>query len=117
MKSLFLNRNGEAILHRALFKDWLIKNICTIIEQKSKQAGGRVAYKIKIPVRALAEYVFSSGNIESGFKTSSSFAEGSRIHREVQKTYDELDQSEVFLKTDILYEDLHFSLRADVMGC
>jgi DNA excision repair protein ERCC-2 len=116
VKSLFLNRNGEAILHRALFKDWLTKNICTIIEQKSKQAGGRVAYKIKIPVRALAEYVFSSGSIESGFKTSSSFAEGSRIHREVQKTYDELDQSEVFLKTDILYEDLHFFIEGRCDG-
>ncbi|WP_157841633.1 hypothetical protein [Mesobacillus subterraneus] len=42
---------------------------------------------IKIPVRVLAEYVFKTGSIELGFKSASSFSEGSRIHREIQKTY------------------------------
>lgn len=65
-------------------------------------------YEVKIPVRALAEYVYSSGSIESGFRTATSFTEGSRIHREVQKTYQENDQSEVLLNTEIWYEDLHF---------
>jgi DNA excision repair protein ERCC-2 len=73
-------------------------------------------YEIKIPVRALAEYVYSSGSIESGFRTATSFTEGSRIHREVQKTYDENDQSEVFLKTDVLYEDLHFFIEGRCDG-
>ncbi|GAE45639.1 hypothetical protein JCM21738_2465 [Mesobacillus boroniphilus JCM 21738] len=52
--------------------------------------------QIKIPVRTLAEYVHRSGSIVSGFRTASSFTEGSRIHREVQNTYNEHDQSEVF---------------------
>lgn len=73
-------------------------------------------YEIKIPVRALAEYVYSSGSIESGFRTATSFTEGSRIHREVQKTYQEYDQREVLLKTEILYEDLHFYIEGRCDG-
>ncbi|WP_079509248.1 ATP-dependent DNA helicase [Mesobacillus jeotgali] len=71
---------------------------------------------IKIPVRSLAEYVYKSGSIESGFRTSSSFAEGSRIHREVQKSYQEMDQSEVFLKTEIYYDDLLFIIEGRCDG-
>ncbi|MEH7443915.1 ATP-dependent DNA helicase [Bacillus sp. JJ1122] len=71
---------------------------------------------IKIPVRALAEYVYRSGSIESGFRTATSFTEGSRIHREVQKTYHENDISEVFLKTDILYESLQFIIEGRCDG-
>lgn len=73
-------------------------------------------YEVKIPVRALAEYVYSSGSIESGFRTATSFTEGSRIHREVQKTYQENDQSEVLLNTEILYEDLHFYIEGRCDG-
>jgi DNA excision repair protein ERCC-2 len=73
-------------------------------------------YEVKIPVRALAEYVYSSGSIESGFRTATSFTEGSRIHREVQKTYQENDQSEVLLKTEILYEALHFYIEGRCDG-
>jgi DNA excision repair protein ERCC-2 len=73
-------------------------------------------YEIKIPVRALAEYVYSSGSIESGFRTATSFTEGSRIHREVQKTYQETDQSEVLLKTEISYDGLHFYIEGRCDG-
>ena len=71
---------------------------------------------MKIPVRTLAEYVYKSGSIVSGFRLSSSFTEGSRIHREVQKTYNEHDQSEVFLKTEIDYEDIHFIIEGRCDG-
>ena len=71
---------------------------------------------IKIPVRSLAEYVHKSGSIVSGFRTTSSFTEGSRIHREVQKTYSEHDQSEVFLKTEIEYEGLNFIIEGRCDG-
>jgi DNA excision repair protein ERCC-2 len=71
---------------------------------------------IKIPVRALAEYVHKSGSIVSGFRTTSSFTEGSRIHREVQKTYSEHDRSEVFLKTEIEYEGLNFIIEGRCDG-
>jgi DNA excision repair protein ERCC-2 len=71
---------------------------------------------IKIPVRSLAEYVHKSGSIVSGFRTTSSFTEGSRIHREVQKTYSEHDQSEVYLKTEIEYEGLNFIIEGRCDG-
>ena len=70
----------------------------------------------KIPVRTLAEYVYKSGSILSGFRSSSSFTEGTRIHREVQKTYNEHDQSEVFLKTEIDYEDICFIIEGRCDG-
>ena len=72
--------------------------------------------QIKIPVRTLAEYVHRSGSIVSGFRTASSFTEGSRIHREVQNTYNEQDQSEVFLKTKIEYEGLCFIIEGRCDG-
>ncbi|CAM4023043.1 helicase C-terminal domain-containing protein [Mesobacillus thioparans] len=71
---------------------------------------------IKIPVRMLAEYVYKTGSIESGFKTASSFTEGSRIHREIQKTYQEMDQSEVFLKTEIEFDNLLFIIEGRCDG-
>ncbi|WLR56918.1 helicase C-terminal domain-containing protein [Mesobacillus subterraneus] len=72
--------------------------------------------QVRIPVRTLAEYVYKSGSIVSGFRTTSSFTEGSRIHREVQKTYSEHDQSEVFLKTEIKYEGLIFNIEGRCDG-
>jgi DNA excision repair protein ERCC-2 len=71
---------------------------------------------VKIPVRTLAEYVYKNGSIASGFTSSTSFTEGSRIHREVQKTYSEQDQSEVFLKTEIEYENLFFIIEGRCDG-
>ncbi|MGV2938792.1 ATP-dependent DNA helicase [Mesobacillus sp. LC4] len=71
---------------------------------------------VKIPVRTLAEYVYKSGSIVSGFSSTSSFAEGSRIHREVQKTYNEQDQCEVYLKTEIECENLHFMIEGRCDG-
>ncbi|MBT2638224.1 ATP-dependent DNA helicase [Bacillus sp. ISL-39] len=71
---------------------------------------------MKISVRTLAEYVYKSGSIVSGFRTASSFTEGSRIHREVQKTYNEQDQSEVSLKTEIEYENLNFIIEGRCDG-
>ncbi len=72
--------------------------------------------EMKISVRTLAEYVYKSGSIVSGFRTASSFTEGSRIHREVQKAYNEQDLSEVYLKTEIEYEDLHFIIEGRCDG-
>jgi DNA excision repair protein ERCC-2 len=90
-----------------------LQNVCTIIRKK---AGERMVFEIKIPVRALAEYVYSSGSIESGFRSASSFTEGSRIHREVQKTYQDSDQSEVLLKTEIHHEGLLFVIEGRCDG-
>jgi DNA excision repair protein ERCC-2 len=78
--------------------------------------GEQMKNVIKISVRTLAEYVHKSGSIVSGFRTASSFTEGSRIHREVQKTYNEQDQSEVFLRTDIEYDGLCFKIEGRCDG-
>ncbi|WP_047985480.1 ATP-dependent DNA helicase [Ornithinibacillus californiensis] len=66
---------------------------------------------VKISVRNLVEYVYRSGSIESGFRTSSTMTEGTRIHQLIQKGYREQDEKEVFLEAEIPYED--FVVRVD----
>ncbi len=61
--------------------------------------------QVRVSVRPLVEYVFRSGDIESGFRTAVALHEGTRIHQQVQKMYKEGDLKEVSLKTEILYED------------
>lgn len=63
---------------------------------------------VKISVRALVEYVFRSGSIETGFKTTSSLIEGTKAHQTIQKTYSEEDAAEVFLQTSYEYEDIDY---------
>ena len=60
---------------------------------------------VKISVRNLVEYVYRSGSIESGFRTAATMTEGTRIHQLIQKSYREQDEKEVFVKTEIPYED------------
>ncbi|MHA6250466.1 ATP-dependent DNA helicase [Oceanobacillus sp. CAU 1775] len=66
---------------------------------------------VKVSVRNLVEYVYRSGSIESGFRTASSMTEGTRIHQIIQKSYKEKDEKEVFLVTEIPYDD--FVVRVD----
>ncbi|ADU29342.1 ATP-dependent DNA helicase [Evansella cellulosilytica] len=66
---------------------------------------------VKISVRNLVEYVYRSGSIESGFRTSSTMTEGTRIHQLIQKGYGEHDEKEVFVEADIPYQD--FVVRVD----
>lgn len=63
---------------------------------------------VKISVRALVEYVFRSGSIESGFKTTSSMIEGTKAHQTIQKTYGEADAAEVFLQMSYAYEEIDY---------
>ncbi|WP_212976034.1 ATP-dependent DNA helicase [Bacillus sp. J14TS2] len=65
---------------------------------------------IKIAVRTLVEYAFRSGSIETGFRTASSMHEGTKIHQKIQKTYRETDQKEVYLKTEVPFDDLTFRI-------
>ena len=73
-------------------------------------------WKIKIPVRQLVEYVFRSGSIQSGFRTASTLSEGTRAHLKVQKAYGENDESEVFLQTELIYENLCFVIEGRCDG-
>jgi DNA excision repair protein ERCC-2 len=61
---------------------------------------------VKLSVRALVEYVFRSGSIESGFRTTTRLNEGTKAHQKIQKTYKETDQKEVYLQTELSYQDI-----------
>jgi DNA excision repair protein ERCC-2 len=63
---------------------------------------------VKISVRSLVEYVFRSGSIESGFKTTTSLIEGTKAHQTIQKTYGEADAAEVFLQTSYVFEEIEY---------
>ncbi|MCY9670641.1 ATP-dependent DNA helicase [Paenibacillus alginolyticus] len=63
---------------------------------------------VNISVRSLVEYVYRSGSIESGFRTSRALTEGTKAHQKVQKQYGESDQHEVYVSAEIPYEDLLF---------
>src|SRR5690606_20208798 len=73
--------------------------------------GDMMTNVVKISVRNLVEYVYRSGSIESGFRTSSTMTEGTRIHQLIQKSYREQDEKEVFVEAEIPYED--FIVRVD----
>ncbi|MFC4557680.1 ATP-dependent DNA helicase [Virgibacillus kekensis] len=70
---------------------------------------------IRISVRNLVEYVFRSGSIESGFRTATSMTDGTKAHQKIQKTYNEDDQKEVYVKTEIPVEGITIQVdgRAD----
>ncbi|WP_423778516.1 hypothetical protein, partial [Enterococcus faecium] len=74
-----------------------------------------MANEYRVSVRTLVEYVFSSGSIESGFRTAASLTEGTKAHIELQKDYQESDQREVILHTTLSLDDitLHIDGRAD----
>ncbi|MCD9022167.1 ATP-dependent DNA helicase [Cohnella silvisoli] len=63
---------------------------------------------IALSVRTLVEHVFRSGSLDSGFRTVSTLAEGTRIHQKIQRQYSEQDQKEVYLSAEIPHGDLLF---------
>ncbi|MBP1963932.1 ATP-dependent DNA helicase [Paenibacillus aceris] len=67
-----------------------------------------MAATINISVRSLVEYVFRSGSIESGFRTSTALIEGTKAHQKLQKQYGESDQHEVYVSAEIAYQELLF---------
>ncbi len=71
--------------------------------------------EVRISVRALVEYVYRSGSIETGFRTNTALHEGTKAHLDIQKTYSEHDRKEVSLKTEVEREGLLFKIegRAD----
>jgi DNA excision repair protein ERCC-2 len=63
---------------------------------------------IQIAVRALVEYVYRSGSIDSGFRTTSALTEGTKAHQNIQKQYGERDLKEVYVTMEIPYGDFLF---------
>ncbi|WP_407271818.1 ATP-dependent DNA helicase [Radiobacillus sp. PE A8.2] len=64
--------------------------------------------KITISVRSLVEYVYSSGSIDSRFRTSSTLLDGTKAHQKVQRTYNDSDEKEYYVSAEIPYEGLTF---------
>ncbi|MBO2944685.1 ATP-dependent DNA helicase [Paenibacillus sp. F411] len=75
-----------------------------------------MSHRIEISVRPLVEYVFRSGSIVSGFRTSSSLTEGTRAHQLIQRSYGEQDQKEVHLTAEIPCGDLIFAIEGRCDG-
>ena len=63
---------------------------------------------INMSVRSLVEYVFSSGSIDTGFRSSKALRDGTKAHQRLQKQYGESDQHEVYVSAEIAYEGLLF---------
>ena len=63
---------------------------------------------VNLSVRSLVEYVFSSGSIDSGFRSASTLLDGTKAHQKIQKQYGESDRKEVYLSAEIPCGDLLF---------
>jgi DNA excision repair protein ERCC-2 len=75
-----------------------------------------MAAVIEVSARTLAEYAHRSGSIESGFRTAVPLAEGTRIHKLIQDTYEEPDQREVHLAGELEWDGLLFRLEGRCDG-
>src|SRR5690606_11778637 len=71
---------------------------------------------IRLSVRTLVEYVFSSGSIDNRFRTVTTMTEGTKAHKAIQSTYAETDQQEVLIKTEGEYETLSFEVEGRCDG-
>ncbi|WP_257985871.1 ATP-dependent DNA helicase [Bacillus sp. M6-12] len=70
----------------------------------------------RVSVRNLVEYVYRSGSISSRFRTAVPLSEGTKAHVKLQSDYSGNDQSEVFLKTEISFEELVFIIEGRCDG-
>lgn len=72
-------------------------------------------YKVKMSVKALAEFLYQSGDLSSAFMSMERANIGSKIHRMLQKQGGDNYQSEVFLKEETMLDDMCFEIdgRAD----
>ncbi|MED5020041.1 ATP-dependent DNA helicase [Paenibacillus chibensis] len=71
---------------------------------------------VRISVRPLVEYVFSSGSIDSGFRTASTMQEGTRIHQQVQRNYREGDEKELYLHTEMPHNGIWYRIEGRCDG-
>lgn len=75
---------------------------------ESQTATGENQQTVQIAVRPLVEYVFRSGDLDSGFRTAASLTEGTKAHQQIQRQYGETDQKEVYVSAEIPCGDLLF---------
>ncbi|MCA1056087.1 ATP-dependent DNA helicase [Rossellomorea aquimaris] len=72
--------------------------------------------KVKVSVRELVEFVHREGSIDLRFQARSSMTIGTRLHQLIQKGYKDGDEKEVFLKGDIISEEIHYVLEGRCDG-
>ncbi|HEX2955659.1 MAG TPA: ATP-dependent DNA helicase [Chitinispirillaceae bacterium] len=71
---------------------------------------------IKISVRNLVEFILRCGDIDSGFSGSNRAAEGSRIHRKIQKQQKTNYDAEVFVKLSVERDQFTFIVDGRIDG-
>lgn len=71
---------------------------------------------VQLSVRGLAEYACRSGSIEAGFHAADAMAEGTRIHKALQKAYEEPDRSEVAVQGELEQDGMVFRLEGRCDG-
>jgi DNA excision repair protein ERCC-2 len=72
--------------------------------------------KVKVSVRELVEFVYREGSIDLKFQARSSMTIGTRLHQLLQKGYKDGDEKEVFLKGEIMSDELSFILEGRCDG-
>ncbi|MHC0035473.1 helicase C-terminal domain-containing protein [Pseudoneobacillus sp. C159] len=65
---------------------------------------------MKVSIRSLVEYVFSSGSIDQRFRTSQSMVEGTKAHQKLQSAYTEGDLKEIPLQTVMEYKGYTYEI-------
>jgi DNA excision repair protein ERCC-2 len=76
----------------------------------------RILEKVKVSVRELVEFVHREGSIDLKFQARSSMTIGTRLHQLLQKGYKDGDEKEVFLKGEIMSDELTFILEGRCDG-
>lgn len=72
--------------------------------------------EIKLSVRSLVEYVHRSGSIDNKFRTVTTMTDGTKAHKTIQNTYKETDEKEVFVTTEIEYDQMVFVIEGRMDG-
>ncbi|QHT48296.1 ATP-dependent DNA helicase [Bacillus sp. SB49] len=62
--------------------------------------------QMTISVRDLVSYVYRTGSIDERFQSNTALVEGTAIHQEVQKTYRDGDEKELFLQHEFQQEGI-----------
>ncbi|WP_336785789.1 ATP-dependent DNA helicase [Paenibacillus sp. MMO-177] len=63
---------------------------------------------VQLSVRALVEYAYRSGDIDTAFRSAVALTEGTKAHQQIQRQYGELDAKEVYVSTEMAFQDLLF---------
>lgn len=72
--------------------------------------------QIKISVRALVEYAYRQGSIESGFQSGAALIDGTKAHQAVQSGYREGDRKEVPLQAAVELDGLAYLIEGRCDG-